>query len=124
MKTHKVIALMAVVLTITVTAIFSAACSSRKVLVGKWSYSEPLSKITYVFNKGGTMENTASMTAMGGIISDKKNEGKYEVKKDKLIMSGLYLDVESKEFTYALSEDGKTLTLTRDGEDIVLTKVE
>ena len=99
-------------------------CSSRKALVGKWSYSEPPSKITYVFHKDGTTENIVSMTAMGGIVSDKKNEGEYEVNNGKLIISGIYIDVGSKEYTYSLSEDVKTLTLTRDSEEMVLTNVE
>ncbi len=69
------------------------------------------------------MEYIVSLPAFGG-SSDKKAEGKFEIKEDILIFSGIYLDAESKKYTYSLSEDGKTLTLKRDGDDIVLTKAE
>ncbi|HNX13414.1 MAG TPA: hypothetical protein PK854_00625 [Oscillospiraceae bacterium] len=122
MKTRKYMALVATVLTITI--ILLAGCSSKKAFIGEWRYQESLAKITYIFKKDGTMSYIVSIASVGGGSNDNKNEGEYLIKDGKLIMSGLYLDIENKEYSYLLSEDGKTLILTRDGEDIVLTKAE
>ena len=123
MKTRSVTALAAVVLAIV--AILSAGCSPiKKELVGEWYYREEITTATYIFNQNGTMESIVTRALEGSGSSSKKSEGACKTKDDKLIMSGIYLDVKSKEYTYALSEDGKTLTLTRDDVDMVLTKVE
>ena len=123
MKTCRVIALAAVILMVVATLL--AGCSPiKKEMVGEWSYTDQSAKMTYVFNQDGTMEYKVTLATMGGGNNSKKSEGACETKGDNLIISGIYIDVESKEYTYMLSDDGKTLTLTRDGDDIVLTKVE
>jgi len=123
MKTKKM-AVSAVVF-LMVAAVLCAGCSPmNESLVGEWSYSEPLVEMTYVFQKDGTLEYVVTLAMTGGGNSVKKYEGECKTQGDLLVMSGIYLDAESKEYTYSLSEDGKTLTLTRDGEDLVLIKVE
>jgi len=123
MKTRRVIALATVILMVVATLL--AGCSPiKKEMVGEWSYNQAPTKMTYIFNKDGTMEYIVTLTMAGIGAQNKKSEGECKAKGKTLIMSGIYNDVESKEYTYSLSEDKKTLTLTRDGDDIVLTKVE
>ena len=123
MKTRRVMAMVIVILTVVAT--LSAGCSPiKKELVGEWSYNQAPTKMTYIFNEDGTMEYNVTLMMAGIGAQNNKSEGECKAKGKTLIMSGIYIDVESKEYTYALSEDEKTLTLTRDGDDIVLTKVE
>lgn len=100
---------------VLVLAILLASCSASSRLVGKWEGIDELSgaDIFIQFNSDGTAQSGSSAL---GVTS----EGTYEViDSDTLALSNSEGVSQSLDFTL----EGDTLTLTADGQDLILHKV-
>ena len=117
-----IIAIIAIVIAVfLVLVIFSDGGDSR--LVGTWEYEIMGQSFQYVFNSDGTLEIGFGSLGYSQEVGTWSNNG------NQLCMDVLAEDIEGvgtsgeQCFTYSISSDGNTLTLTQYGTDIIFTKV-
>lgn len=101
-----------IILAVMFLTVSLCACGGSKSVVGSWSGTTEGVAITMTFEKDGSGE----MSVMGGLASE---EFTYTNDADTITIIGAEGGTET--FGYKLGND--TLTLTADGEELILTKV-
>ncbi|MDO4419803.1 MAG: DUF5640 domain-containing protein [Ruminococcus sp.] len=100
-----------IILAILVLTVSLCACGTGNSIVGSWSGTAEGVPVTFVFEKDGN----GTTTVMGGLLSENFT---YTIADGKLTMT---VDGEEAEACdYAI--DGDTLTITEDGEVLILTR--
>lgn len=99
---------------ICVLSLVACGGSKQSELAGSWSGNNGGYDVTFTFNEDGT-----GVMSISGI----KLNTTYSIDGDKLTVNKTVLDgTQTEEYTYKLSNKGKTLTLTSASGDTELTK--